>query len=54
MTMHKTDMTRRAALKGGAIAVAALAAPAYLRAEAEIVGECVIEFQRTAKLQHAA
>jgi branched-chain amino acid transport system substrate-binding protein len=34
MTTLRTDFTRRAALKGGAIAVATLAAPAYLRAEA--------------------
>ena len=43
MTMHKTDMTRRAALKGGAIAVATLAAPAYLRAEAAPVKVGVLQ-----------
>jgi branched-chain amino acid transport system substrate-binding protein len=37
MMTRKTNINRRAALKGGAIAVATLAAPAYLRAEAATV-----------------
>jgi branched-chain amino acid transport system substrate-binding protein len=41
--MNKTDMTRRAALKSGAIAVATLAAPAYLRAEAAPVKVGVLQ-----------
>jgi branched-chain amino acid transport system substrate-binding protein len=43
MTTRKTDINRRAALKGGAIALAALAAPAYLRAEAAPVKVGVLQ-----------
>jgi branched-chain amino acid transport system substrate-binding protein len=43
MTTRKTDVTRRAALKGGAIAVATLAAPAHLRAEAAPVKVGVLQ-----------
>jgi branched-chain amino acid transport system substrate-binding protein len=43
MTTRKTDINRRAALKGGAIAVATLAAPAHLRAEAAPVKVGVLQ-----------